>query len=81
MLCDTSVDPKSTGKSLAQHLVLSSLRALCAGSLGRRRLRGDLSDKIRGLPGVGPKGCRELIAQLRVTRSGSRPGAPWRSWP
>jgi hypothetical protein len=29
MLCDTSVDAKSTGMSLVQHLVLSSLRALC----------------------------------------------------
>jgi hypothetical protein len=55
MLCDTSVDPKSTGMSLIQHLVLSSLRALCAGSLGRRCLRGDLSSKMRGLPGVGPR--------------------------
>ena len=60
MLCDTSVDPKSTGMSLIQHLVLSSLRALCAGSLGRRCLRGYLSSKMRGLPGVGPRGAASL---------------------
>jgi hypothetical protein len=55
MLCDTSVDPKSTGMSLVQYLVLSSLRALCAGSLGRRCLRVGLSDEIRGLPAVRPR--------------------------
>jgi DNA polymerase-1 len=37
-------------------------------------LRGDPSDKIPGLAGVGPKGGAQSVAPLRLARSGTRAG-------